>query len=75
MIYVYQKPMPGYCHEMITANADGSYTIVVNDCLSDEQKKEAYEHALRHVNLGHFDYDCPFTVEEMEMQAHAEEEG
>ena len=75
MIYVYQKPMPGYCHEMVTAKADGSYTIVMNEALSFQQKQEAYAHAMRHVCMGHFDYDCPYTVDEMEIQAHAEKEG
>lgn len=73
MIYVYEKPMPGYCHEMVTANSDGSFTIVINEALVREQKLTAYRHAMRHINLGHFDLDCPLTVNEMERIAHAKE--
>ena len=75
MVYVYKKPMPGYCHEMVTANSDGSFTVVINEALSAEQQKQAYEHAMCHICKGHFDFDCPLTVEEMELQAHAQEKG
>ena len=75
MEYVYTKPMPGFCKEMVTANADGSYTIVINEALSKEQQMVAYRHAMYHIEQGHFDFDCPLTVNEMEMFAHAQEEG
>ena len=74
MIYVYTRPMPGYCHEMVTANKDGSFTIVVNDALSEEQKLAAYRHAMLHIRKGHFDFDTTLTADEMEIEAHAEEE-
>ena len=74
MIYVYTRPMPGYCHEMVTANKDGSFTIVVNDALSEEQKLAAYRHAMAHIRKGHFDYVSELTADEMEIEAHAEEE-
>ena len=73
MVYVYTKPMPGYCHELVTANADGSYTVVVNEALSEQQQQEAYAHAMRHICLGHFDVDCPLTADEMEIQVRAKE--
>ena len=74
MVYVYTKPMPGYCHEMVTANTDGSYTIVINDTLGAIEKLEAYRHALSHIRKGHFDFDTTLTADEMEREAHAEEE-
>lgn len=67
MVYVYLRPMPGYCHEMVSPNTDGSYTIVINEALSDEQKLEAYSHALRHIE------GCDFSqedVQEIEKEAH-----
>ena len=75
MVYVYTRPMPGYCHEMVSPNEDGSYTIVINDALSAEQKLAAYRHAMKHIRRGHFDFCCPLSADEMEGEAHAEEEG
>ena len=71
MKYVYLKPMPGYCREFVTQNTDGSYTIVINSILCAEQQREAYEHALRHIECGHFDHGC---AEDAEREAHAQEE-
>lgn len=67
MVYVYLRPMPGYCHEMVSPNSDGSYTVVINEALSDEQKLEAYSHALRHIE------GCDFgkeNVQGIEKEAH-----
>lgn len=74
MVYVYTKPMPGFCHEMVSQNDDGSYTIVINDVLSKVEQAAAYRHALLHIRKGHFDFVCDLTADEMEMEAHAEEE-
>lgn len=68
MVYVYLRPMPGYCHEMVSPNDDGSYTIVINSILCEAQQKEAYEHAMRHINSGHFLDDA--TADAIECQAH-----
>ena len=70
-MYVYLKEMPGYCHEMVSQNEDGSHTIIVNSILSREQQIEAYLHALKHIQYGHF--DCG-TADEVEREAHAEKE-
>lgn len=70
-MYVYLKEMPGYCHEMVSQNEDGSHTIIVNSILSREQQIEAYLHALKHIRRGHF--DCG-TADEVEREAHAEKE-
>jgi hypothetical protein len=68
MVYVYLRPLPGYCHEMVSPNADGSYTIVINSILCKAQQKEAYDHAMRHISEGHFSDDA--TADSAERQAH-----
>ena len=54
MEYVYIKPLPGYCREMVSVNDDGSYTIIINSLLSKVEQAAAYRHAMRHINADHF---------------------
>lgn len=70
MINVYLRPMPGYCHEMVRQNPDGSYTIVVNSDLCREQQMDAYLHALRHINNRDFEDREMKNVQELERNAH-----
>lgn len=72
MIYTYLRPLPGYCKEMVAPNEDGSYTIIINDALTDEEKWEAYCHAMRHIEADHFDGR---SASEAERECHAEKEG
>ena len=67
MIYTYLKPLPGYCKEMVSPNEDGSYTIIINDALTDEEKWEAYCHALYHIQSDDFDGK---NVQAVERDAH-----
>lgn len=75
VVYVYTKPMPGFCKAMVAPNADGSYTIVINEALSYDERIEAYKHEMRHIKCGHFDFDCILSIDEMEREADAKEEG
>lgn len=54
MEYVYMKPLPGYCREMVAQNDDGSYTIIINSLLSKVEQAAAYRHAMRHIRADHF---------------------
>lgn len=67
MVYVYLKPLPGFCREMVSPNDDGSYTIIVNSDLCREQQLEGYQHALRHIEGGDFQKSI---VQEIEKDAH-----
>lgn len=71
MVYVYLKELPGYCHEMVSVNEDGSYTIIINNALSRDQQMDAYHHAMRHIGSGHLDHVG--TADEIERDTHAEE--
>lgn len=67
-VYVYERPLPGHCREMVGQTAEAT-VIVVNSALSDEQKLAAVRHAIYHVAAGHFD-GC-LTADEAEHDAHA----
>lgn len=68
-VYVYVRPLPGYCHEMVAINDDGSHTIIINNDLTEQGKLEAYRHARKHIEMHHF--DCvDLSVDEIERKAH-----
>ena len=52
-VYVYTARLPGYCREMVGCT-DGIITVVINSDLSDEQKLDALNHALTHIEGEHF---------------------
>lgn len=68
-IYVYQVPLPRGIHEMVTPSLDDSYTVYIDERLSDEKKLEAYQHALEHIRQEDWRKDC---VQEIEAVAHGE---
>lgn len=69
MVYIYQYPLPGYCHEMVGENPDGSHTILINSLLSRPQQLKAYEHAMHHILNDDFRKD---SVQTIEYEAHKE---
>ena len=68
-IFVYLVDLPDGINEMVTSGVD-SFTVYIDRNLSDKKRKEAYEHAMKHINMGHFDIDCDLNVNEMEYEAH-----
>lgn len=67
-VYVYTVALPGYCREMV-GMTDGTITVLINSALSDEQKIDALNHALTHIELGHMD-GCAESADEAEADAH-----
>ena len=57
---------------MVAPNEDGSYTIIINDALTDEEKWDAYCHAMRHIEADHFNGR---SANEAERECHAKEKG
>ena len=68
--FVYCVPLPTGINEIVTPCADCGYTVYINKNLSDQKKKESYEHALRHIKNGDFDVDVLKDVNEIELDAH-----
>lgn len=53
--------------EMVVPNEDGSYTILVNARLSQDERFKAYQHALGHINDGDFERS---DIQSIEFHAH-----
>ena len=54
--YVYRVPLPGTVNEMVVPNCeDDSYSIYIDDRLDDDHARSAYQHAMKHINGGHFE--------------------
>lgn len=58
---------PNNQKEMVIANEDGSYTILINAKLSYEAQLRAYNHALKHINEDDFGRS---DVQAIEARAH-----
>lgn len=70
-VFVKYYDMPPRIKSFVRANPDGSYTIVINSRLSIESRLARYEHELRHIQGGDFDYDKDDSVQLLEARAHA----
>lgn len=53
--------------EMVVSNEDGSYTVLINARLSQDERLNAYRHALGHINGE--DFEKP-DIQSIELQAH-----
>lgn len=49
MIIVTYQDLPPSVPAVVQQNPDGSYTIIINDNLSDEKKRLAMKHELNHI--------------------------
>lgn len=54
--------------ELVTENEDGSYTILINSRLSNEDQMKAYHHAMGHILRN--DFESEETADEIEAMAH-----
>lgn len=66
-IYTYVVPLPAGVNEAVLSCADG-YTVYIDDSLTEAERVEAYNHAVRHI------YDQDFEkmdVQEIETNTHA----
>ena len=54
-------------NEMVSENADGSYTIFINSRISSNHQLEAYEHAMKHIEEMDFEKT---DVQIIESKAH-----
>lgn len=68
MIYTYLVPFPNSVHEYVTETIDGDHAIYINDKLTPEAQKQAYNHALDHI--AHHDFDADQDADEIEMDRH-----
>lgn len=60
--------LPGTIRSFVVANADLTYTIMLNSRLSREQNIISYKHELEHIQNGDYDKKC--SVDLIEITAH-----
>ena len=56
VVVTYQK-LPKKTNSLAVANGDGSFTIIVNRSLDDQERKKAVAHEIRHISRN--DFVCP----------------
>lgn len=66
-IFTYIVDLPSNIHEAVVPCADG-YTVYLNEQDSDDRRKEAYSHALKHIRRG--DWNAS-DVQNIEGRAHS----
>ena len=62
-IFPYSVKLPDGINEMIVPCCDG-YTVYIDNRLSDDDMKEAYEHAVRHILGNDWEKDDIQQIEE-----------
>ena len=66
-IFVHMLSLPCRVHGLTVPDADGNFTIIVNENLNGNVKQQTLRHELEHIKLEHFYNDCKdVAVEELE---------
>lgn len=68
-IYTYCMPMPARIKSFVRENPDGSYTIVLNDIYSYEDRLKRYAHEVAHIMHGDLN-ESDQSADEIESKAH-----
>ena len=68
-LYVYLVKMPARIHEYVAPCEDG-YTIYLDETLSGEELIKYYDHAVKHIENGDFDYGNERSASDREWTAH-----
>ena len=68
-IFVYFVLLPKGINEAVVSGVD-QFTVYINRNLSESKRLEAYNHAMKHIEMGHFDIDCDKDVQRVEYEAH-----
>lgn len=60
--------MPARIRSFVKEDPDGSYDIIVNECLSEERRMKALAHEIDHIN--HDDLESEEPTDEIEARTH-----
>lgn len=63
--------LPGHIGGCLTTNSDGSYLIVINSSLDDEQQHSAIGHELAHLFLNHLESAEPEERKEQQAEKYS----
>jgi len=70
-IFVYLNGnMPNGTKEMVCTNTDGTYTVLINGDLTQEEQTAAFWHAIRHIKRHDFERVETYGVQVIESEAH-----
>ncbi len=73
-VFVRYLPFPNRSVKAATfPNDDGSFDVYVNTLYPEAAQREALEHELRHIQLGHFYSDAPIGEKEAEADGRTSE--
>lgn len=67
-VYVNLSDLPAAVRSFVVANADQTYTIMLNSRLSREQNLISYQHELAHIMNGDYEKRC--SADMIEIAAH-----
>lgn len=73
MIIVTYQPLPTHIKAIVHENSDDSYTIIVNKNLSEEGRKRAVAHEMRHIQGE--DLQSDKDVSQVEKSCHSSNSG
>lgn len=60
--WVFVTAIPNHVRGLVRESADGTVIMLINEALSDERKKETYEHEKRHIQQGDLHSDGDLAV-------------
>jgi len=70
-IFVYlNDDMPSGARETVCSNPDGTYTVLINGDLTQEEQTAAFWHAIRHIKRHDFERVETYGVQVIESEAH-----
>lgn len=65
-IFIRQLSLPGTVRGVAVVAPDDDFMVFVNDALCPDAQREAAEHELRHIRLGHIYDDELVVINELE---------
>ena len=63
--------LPPTVKGFVSIDADGFYSIYINDALSAEEQKETFDHEMGHIKGNHFYSRKPIEIIEKEADSYA----
>lgn len=70
-IFVYlNRDMPDGAKEIVCTNTDGTYTVLINGDLTQEEQNAAFWHALHHIQRHDFERVETYGIQALESEAH-----
>ena len=66
----FNDDMPAGAREAVCSNPDGTYTVLINGDLTQEEQAAAFWHAVRHIQHNDFERVERYGIQQIEKEAH-----